>query len=553
MAYVALYRRFRPKTFDDVIGQNHIVTILKNQVASQRISHAYLFCGTRGTGKTSTAKILAKSIRCLNPANGQPCNQCNICLLDSDESSDVDIIEIDAASNNSVDEIRDLREKVRLSPVCGNYKVYIIDEVHMLSSGAFNALLKTLEEPPKHVVFILATTESHKLPATIISRCQRFDFNRVSVPDIVSRLEYVLESCGATWDSDALKMIARMSNGGLRDALSLLDQCFIANQGNLTKENVQDALGNANDAQLSNLVDAIISRNASLCLSTLQKTLDAGRDLPVLISDMMKYFRDLMLVSVSNDTASTSILSDDAKDTIIQQVNKIDIAFIIRAIDILAKLQYDLKLSLSAQTLTEAALVRICSEKLDESKNALIARIEQLEKRLESGNFVLNDKTDNTISPNKDEPKAILQPKPTKPVDPKPAKRDNGDNHEGIKTLFNKALEGLKKQNMGLYMVMRNSQLSSYKDDVLTIQFSEKNAMFTQVVNKQDSFEMILDVFRRVFDKKLTIKTIVSDKPSEIVDAKISVSDSNLNDENSPNLVEATKELFGAENVIINE
>ncbi len=553
MAYVALYRRFRPKTFDDVIGQNHIVTILKNQVASQRISHAYLFCGTRGTGKTSTAKILAKSIRCLNPIDGQPCNQCNICLLDSDGSSDVDIIEIDAASNNSVDEIRDLREKVRLSPVSGNYKVYIIDEVHMLSSGAFNALLKTLEEPPKHVVFILATTESHKLPATIISRCQRFDFSRVSVPDIVSRLEYVLESCGATWDTDALKIIARMSNGGLRDALSLLDQCFIANQGNLTKENVQDALGNANDAQLNNLINAIISRDANLCLNALQKTLDAGRDLPVLINDLMKYFRDLMLVSVSDDTTSTLILNNDARESIVQQVKKIDVAFIVRAIDIFAKLQYDLKLSLSAQTLTEAALVRICSEKLDESKDALLARIGQLEKRLENGDFVQRDHSDDSTNAKKDEPKIISQPKPAKPVAPKSIKKDNSDSQGDVKALFNKALESLKKQNMGLYMVMRNSQINSYKDDVLTIQFSEKNSMFTQVVNKQDSLELILDVFRRVFDQKLTVKTIVSDKPSEIVESKTSVSDNNLTDEDSPDLIKATKELFGIENVIINE
>ena len=260
MSYTALYRNFRPLKFSDMVGQEHITRTLRNQVMSNRVGHAYLFNGGRGTGKTTSAKILARVVNCLNPIEGEPCNECEICKGINDESI-FDITEIDAASNNGVDEIRDLREKVKYPPVVGRYKVYIIDEVHMLSTSAFNALLKILEEPPKHAIFILATTELHKVPATILSRCQRFSFRRINQEDIAARLQYVAYQEGIDLDDSAARIIARLADGGMRDGLSLLDQCASATAGELTAERVYACLGIAGIQQCGNLMRCIADHN----------------------------------------------------------------------------------------------------------------------------------------------------------------------------------------------------------------------------------------------------------------------------------------------------
>ena len=294
MGYIALYRKWRPKQFEDIVGQEHITTTLRNQIMNNRIVHAYLFTGTRGTGKTSMAKIFAKAVNCPNNHNGEPCENCNIC--EEIESSRVlDILEIDAASNNGVDEIRELREKVKYPPSLGSYKVYIIDEVHMLSQGAFNALLKTLEEPPSHVIFILATTEPHKLPATILSRCQRFDFKRVSVKDMVDRMAYICNEMDITIEEEALELIANNAGGALRDGLSILDQCLSLSKNNqkITYEDIVDILGLVSNEWLYQISQSIIEQDIYNTMELFHQVIDGGKDIIQMAKQLAEHFRNI--------------------------------------------------------------------------------------------------------------------------------------------------------------------------------------------------------------------------------------------------------------------
>ena len=291
----ALYRVYRPKTFEDVVGQEHIVKTLKNQIKNNNIGHAYLFSGTRGTGKTSTAKIFARAVNCLNPINEEPCNECEICV-DTLNDNIMDIVEIDAASNNSVDDIRELRESVKYTPSKAKYKVYIIDEVHMLSQGAFNALLKTLEEPPSYVIFILATTEPHKIPATILSRCQRFDFKRVSSKDIADRMSYICEKENIQAEDKALSLIARNSQGALRDALSILDQCMSFGNDKIEYNDVIELLGTVNIDELFQLSQSIIDEDTKKSLQILNEFIIWGKDIRNLINDLIDHLFYLLLL-----------------------------------------------------------------------------------------------------------------------------------------------------------------------------------------------------------------------------------------------------------------
>ena len=301
MSYTALYRKFRPSEFEDVKGQDHIVTTLQNQIKANRIGHAYLFCGTRGTGKTTVAKIFAKAVNCEHPVNGNPCNACPSCQAINNQSS-LDVLEIDAASNNGVENIRDIREQVQYSPVEGRYKVYIIDEVHMLSSGAFNALLKTLEEPPSYVIFILATTEKHKIPVTILSRCQKYDFKRISVDTITNHLVSLMEKEKVDADEKALRYIARAADGSMRDALSLLDQCIAFYLGQtLTYDNVLEVLGTADTSVFSALLRNILNHDSIAALDIIDSMITEGRELSQFLSDFLWYLRNLLIVQSADD------------------------------------------------------------------------------------------------------------------------------------------------------------------------------------------------------------------------------------------------------------
>ena len=303
MEYTALYRRFRPMTFKEILGQDHITTTLKNQVIANRVGHAYLFTGCRGCGKTSSAKVLARAINCLNPQNGEPCNECSVCKAALD-SSLTDVVEMDAASNNSVDNIRAIREEVNFLPTVAKYRIYIIDEVHMLSTGAFNALLKTLEEPPKHVKFILATTEPQKLPATILSRCQRFDFKKIPFDKIVENLKKICEECTIKYTQASLNLIAELSEGAMRDALSILERCAQDGENNINEEKIKDLVGIPEIEYISGIIEKVISYDAEGALQISEKVISEGKDVNNFLWEMVKYCRDLMLLKTTQNVSN---------------------------------------------------------------------------------------------------------------------------------------------------------------------------------------------------------------------------------------------------------
>ncbi|MDR0880809.1 MAG: DNA polymerase III subunit gamma/tau [Clostridioides sp.] len=380
----ALYRTYRPQTFGDMVGQVHVIRTLKNQIKNDNIGHAYLFTGTRGTGKTSTAKIFARAVNCLEKVDSEPCNKCESCVSILNDST-MDVVEIDAASNNSVDDIRELRESVKYSPATSKYKVYIIDEVHMLSKGAFNALLKTLEEPPSYVIFILATTEPNKIPATILSRCQRFDFKRVSVVDMVDRMKKICSSEGIDADEKALQLIATNSEGAMRDALSILDQCMSFGEDIIHYEDVVEIMGTVNIEQLFDMSKYVIENDIRSSLQSLNSFISWGKDIRNLINDLLGHFRNLMICKVSKDMKDILEIPDDILDKLNAQAQGVDINTLIRILNVLSETQDRVKSSTNPRVLLEIAIMRISEPTFDESKEALIDRIENLEKIIESG------------------------------------------------------------------------------------------------------------------------------------------------------------------------
>ena len=390
MAYLALYRAFRPTTLNDVVRQEHIVTVLKNQLATGRIGHAYLFCGPRGTGKTSIAKIFAQAINCEKPVNGSPCGKCAACKALADPSN-LDISEIDAASNNGVDEMRDLREKVQYPPVGGRYKVYIIDEVHMLSTGAFNALLKTLEEPPAHAVFILATTEAAKIPATILSRCMRFDFKLIPQADLEQRLKFVLESIGKEYDNEAIAAIARAGAGSVRDMLSLADTCVSYTGGKLTYADVTAVLGSADFEAIGAFCEAVLCGDAGKAFARAEEFLSAGKSVGVLVKDIMNFFNSCAVAKICRDGKQILALPDESYKEVSRIAAAADGHALLRATEIFAETEQTLKYTASPRILFETAVLKASMPKEDYDIEALLARIATLEKRLDEGIFVQKD------------------------------------------------------------------------------------------------------------------------------------------------------------------
>lgn len=385
MSYTALYRKFRPKEFWDVKGQDHIVTTLKNQIKADRIGHAYLFCGTRGTGKTTIAKIMAKAVNCESPADGSPCGECAMCRAVAAGVS-MNVIEIDAASNNGVDSIREIREEVTYRPTEGRYKVYIIDEVHMLSSGAFNALLKTLEEPPAYVIFILATTEVHKIPVTILSRCQRYDFKRISVEIICGRLKELLEKERLEAEEKALRYIAKAADGAMRDALSLLDQCIAFYPGQkLTYDNVLEILGAVDAEVFGRLLCSILEQDVPNVMKMVEELTADGRELGQFVIDFIWYLRNLLLLKSSDEMIEILDMSSEHMTNLKQEAERIDGGALIRYIRIFSELSNQMKYASQKRILLEVALIKICKPQMEADYGSLAGRIEQLEKKLEEG------------------------------------------------------------------------------------------------------------------------------------------------------------------------
>ena len=385
MAYTALYRKFRPTTFADVVGQEHITRTLRNQIMADRVGHAYLFNGGRGTGKTSSAKILARAINCLNPKDGEPCNECEICR-GALNGSLTDIVEMDAASNNSVEDIRSIREEVNFLPTKAKYRVYIIDEVHMLSPGAFNALLKTLEEPPEHVKFILATTEPQKLPATILSRCQRFDFKRISNEDIIKRLKVVCNESNIEITDSALNIIAVLSEGAMRDALSILERCIQDGENKIDEDKIKDLVGIPKIAFVNSITEAIINYDIDKALKSMDDILNEGKDLNNFLWEIIKYIKDILIYKSSK---KADLYSEDEIANINAISEKVTKEKLVNLIYELSKLETDMKWSTQKTIMFQAGIIKLCSNEFDSSSN-IEERVDKIEKYLKSGRVAVN-------------------------------------------------------------------------------------------------------------------------------------------------------------------
>jgi len=509
--YRVLYRKWRPQTFEEVYGQPHITATLKNELVCGRVAHAYLFTGSRGTGKTTCAKILSKAVNCLSPHDGDPCNECEICR-GIDNGSVLDVIEIDAASNNGVDNIRDLRDEANFTPVKAKYRVYIIDEVHMLSTGAFNALLKILEEPPEHVIFILATTEVHKLPATILSRCQRFDFKRITPEDICARLQYVAEHENITLDEDAAALIAKVADGALRDALSLLDRCCAVDE-HITSEVVTKSAGLAGRDYLMRLSECIIKKDCASALGIINELHMNSCDMERLCSEFMFHLRDLMIVKTVKNADSILIATDDELKSLKALAEKLPLEELLYDLNIIEDTFSQIKRSSNKRIPLEMAFVKLCSESLDSENDALLRRISALEAKLASGSFTAAPAPAREIKHETKEPKPQTAPVSAKPAEPKkapepektaepkpektekpaehhaPAPSPEGTNGETVQfSRWAEVMDELQKVDAPLHGILNGA--SGYERDNFILIKSENPALSSFI--KQDTHAVLL-------------------------------------------------------------
>lgn len=512
--YQALYRKWRPRTFDEVYGQPHVTKTLKNELESGRISHAYLFTGSRGTGKTSCAKILSKAVNCLSPVNGNPCNECEICR-GIDNGSILDVIEIDAASNNGVDNIRDLREEANFTPVSAKYRVYIIDEVHMLSIGAFNALLKTLEEPPAHVIFILATTEIHKLPATILSRCQRFDFKRIAPEDITARLSYVAQQEGATLTEPAASLIARIADGGMRDALSMLDRC-LAMSGNIDENAVSSAAGIAGTVHLFSFSEYIANRDLTSALNLISKLHNESCDIDSLCTELTLHFRNLMVAKTVENCGELIVCSKEELQSLKDRAARLKLSKILECIDILCETSKNIKNAANKKIQLEAAVIRMCSgiSSSGEVPQDIYDRLDAIESRLQSGVAVKAEPRE--PAPAHEAPKP--QEKPTvkaaeaAPVSeaPLPEALAEPDLPDGPFNNWSEVLEALQTFDIPLYGILANSN-AEIKNGRVIIN-SDNPTLFDFICTDTHSKELARAVYK-VIGKRMKIAVANKEKP----------------------------------------
>ena len=469
MGYQALYRRYRPARFEDFVGQEAVIKTLRSQVMSGRIAHAYLFCGTRGTGKTSTAKVFARAVNCEHPENGDPCGECATCRALSEESS-LDILEIDAASNNGVDEIRDLREKVKYPPQVGRYRVYIIDEVHMLSAGAFNALLKTLEEPPAYVVFILATTEPQKLPATILSRCQRFDFHRIPMNQIIARMRVAVEQEGIAAEDAALARIARAAEGGMRDAWSIMDMCLGYAQedgAGLTEALVLRVLGAADRGFLFDFADRLIGADAAGALEMIDGMMRMGREVQVFVRDVSAHLRALMLADVCGEEHAADLLDVTQEDAAayVAQARRTSHTRLMRMLDLFLASETDMKWASQPRFALETAAIRACEPEESLQIEALVARVDELERKLREGVVVAQQ----AAAPASKGAAPAAQAAAAAPV---PAKETPKGPAPDAERIWQEAVKKLK-QKPQLFGMVRFGRLASAENGVFTVVYEK--------------------------------------------------------------------------------
>lgn len=487
MSYMALYRKFRPQTFADVKGQEHIVTTLKNQLKANRIGHAYLFTGTRGTGKTTVAKIFARTVNCENPTEDGPCMQCRICKAIASGAS-MNVIEMDAASNNGVDNIREIVDEVSYSPAEGKYKVYIIDEVHMLSAGAFNALLKTLEEPPSYVIFILATTEVHKLPITILSRCQRYDFKRISIETVTERMKELMAAEGVQAQEKALRYIAKTADGSLRDALSLLDQCIAFHLGEeLTYDKTLDVLGAVDTEVFSRLLRYVLERNVTGCVELLEEIVMQGRELSQFVTDFTWYMRNLLLVQSSDNLEDVIDMSTDNLARLKEEASMAQSEQIIRYIRIFSELSGQIRYASQKRIMVEIALIKLCKPDMETNQDAILDRIRQVEDKIENGVTVVTATSDNSVSYSGQEPRGAVRQKPELP----------NAVPEDVKAIVAKwaSIVGSAEQPMKTYL--KSVKLSLDGDNRLMVVLTDGNASdyFMRHEQNKEQLELLLSDF----------------------------------------------------------
>lgn len=475
--YQALYRVWRPKTFSDMVGQEAIVRTLRNQVMTGRVAHAYLFCGSRGTGKTSAARILTRAINCLNPRNGDPCGECESCrTIEADASFDV--YEMDAASNSRVEEIRELLEKVDYPPQFGKYKVYIIDEVHMLSNAAFNALLKTLEEPPEYMVFILATTEPQKLPSTILSRCQRYDFGRYSEEQIAGHLQKVVEQSGETAEPEALELVARAAEGGMRDALSILDMCMGSGE-KITEEHVRSALGTADRAFLFSFADAIAHRDGGEALRLIEELMRGGRDVQVFLKDVSAHLRLLMAALLCGPGEGMPGISGENAKRYAEQAKQFSQQRLLRVLDGCMRAEADTRWAASARSVLEVFALKACDQPEEKDMEALLERVAELEQRLRE----LERNGVRAAAPAAD---AGMEKKAEKPAGPVPRPIVETPVPAGSrvpKDVWNDALKAIKKTEPAIYGPLSRAKYGGFQNGVYRALFGPGEEIFMTMLS----------------------------------------------------------------------
>ena len=519
MGYTALYRKFRPLNFSEMVGQEHITRTLKNQIIANRVGHAYLFNGGRGTGKTSAAKILARAINCLNPKDGEPCNECEICK-GAISGSLTDIVEMDAASNNSVEDIRSIREEVNFLPTKAKYRVYIIDEVHMLSTGAFNALLKTLEEPPEHVKFILATTEPQKLPATILSRCQRFDFKRISNQDIIKRLEIVCKESNIEITKEALEIIAILSEGAMRDALSILERCIQDGENKIDEDKIKDLVGIPKIIFVHDIVEAIINYDVDKALITVNKVLEEGKDISNLLWEIIKYIKDILLYKATNNV---ELYSEEEKNNVKKIAEEVEKERLINLVYEFSELENKMKFSTQKVIVFQAGIIKLCNQLTSSDDSNLEERITKIEKYLRNNKINANNSVNtNNISQqtnsgvkvaynnavtnvvNKDEKKTTNTPKMPK---------QKASSYSGnVKEYWPQILQDLKQNGkIVLYTNLLNTQAREINDMTVGIEFPNGLTSFGKtVLEKQENIKELTNLVSMASGKPMNIKYITN-------------------------------------------
>lgn len=559
--YKALYRKHRPDSFDGIVGQDMVIRTLKNQIKNGQIAHAYLFCGPRGTGKTSTAKVFSKAINCENIKEDGPCGVCDVCESMA-SGSNMDIIEIDAASNNSVDDVRDLREKVKFPPTKGSYKVYIIDEVHMLSQGAFNALLKTLEEPPKHVVFILATTEPHKLPATILSRCQRFDFKRIGQGTIVEWIRSIAQKEGLDIEESALYSIARQAEGGARDALSLLDQSMGLYGKKISNEGILSILGTASQDFLFTTVDDLIAGRVQGLLEVINKLVDNGKDLSVFVKDLNGHLRDMLVAKLCDKPSDLIDRESSELDRLINQAQGASETRLVRAVEILSELLAYIKKSSQPRILLELALIKICRPSQEDSYDALIDRIELLEKQVKDNSQRLPRQMTEAVAVYEKEPSPnasidIVErvpakedyesdPGPESSLEPDsiPMPKDEGAKAKVKDPIANwpQILELVRKDRIAIYGLLADAK-PRLKENRLILYFPPMQGFYAAAIDKEDNKAYLEGLIKQLTGTDLRLKCLIEDE--DMIEAKT------VEDEDY--IVKKAIEIFGADSVEVLE